>query len=33
VDDCADLPHARMHPDFVLANAIPTPEEKLVIID
>jgi hypothetical protein len=32
-DDCADLPHAFVHPDFVLANAIPTPDERLVIVD
>ena len=32
-DDCADLPHALVHPDFVLANAIPTPDERLVIVD
>jgi Ser/Thr protein kinase RdoA (MazF antagonist) len=32
-DDCADLPHAFVHPDFVAANAIPTAEEMLVIVD
>lgn len=32
-DDCADLPHAFVHPDFVLANAIPTAGERLVIVD
>jgi aminoglycoside phosphotransferase (APT) family kinase protein len=32
-DDCSELPHALVHPDFVLANAIPTPDEKLVIVD
>jgi Phosphotransferase enzyme family len=32
-DDCSDLPHAFVHPDFVLANAIPTAEERLVIVD
>ena len=32
-DDCADLPHAFVHPDFVPANAIPTPDERLVIVD
>jgi Ser/Thr protein kinase RdoA (MazF antagonist) len=32
-DDCSDLPHALVHPDFVLANAIPTPDERLVIVD
>jgi Ser/Thr protein kinase RdoA (MazF antagonist) len=33
VDDCQDLPHAFVHPDFVPANAIPTPDEHLVIVD
>jgi len=33
VDDCDDLPHALVHPDFVPANAIPTPDERLVIVD
>lgn len=33
VDDCRDLPHAFVHPDFVPANAIPTPDERLVIVD
>ena len=28
-----DLPHAFVHPDFVPANAIPTPDERLVIVD
>lgn len=32
-DDCDDLPHALVHPDFALANAIPTPDERLVIVD
>jgi aminoglycoside phosphotransferase (APT) family kinase protein len=32
-DDCSDLPHVLVHPDFVLANAIPTPEQRLVIVD
>ena len=32
-DDCDDLPHALVHPDFVQANAIPTPDERLVIVD
>ena len=32
-DDCSDLPHAFVHPDFVLANAIPTADERLVIVD
>jgi Ser/Thr protein kinase RdoA (MazF antagonist) len=32
-DDCADLPHAFVHPDFVLANAVSTAESKLAIVD
>jgi Ser/Thr protein kinase RdoA (MazF antagonist) len=32
-DDCRDLPHAFVHPDFVPANAIPTADERLVIVD
>jgi aminoglycoside phosphotransferase (APT) family kinase protein len=32
-DDCDDLPHALVHPDFVPANAIPTPDERLVVVD
>jgi len=32
-DDCSDLPHAFVHPDFVLPNAIPTADERLVIVD
>jgi Ser/Thr protein kinase RdoA (MazF antagonist) len=32
-DDCSDLPQVLVHPDFVLANAIPTPDERLVIVD
>jgi len=32
-DDCDDLPHAFVHPDFVPANAIPTPDERLVLVD
>ena len=32
-DDCSDLPHALVHPDFVPANAIPTPDEQLTIVD
>jgi aminoglycoside phosphotransferase (APT) family kinase protein len=33
LDDCADLPHAFVHPDFVPANAITTPEDEVVIVD
>jgi hypothetical protein len=32
-DDCHDLPHAFVHPDLVPANAIPTPDGHLVIVD
>jgi Ser/Thr protein kinase RdoA (MazF antagonist) len=32
-DDCHDLPHGFVHPDFVPANAISTAEEKLAIVD
>jgi hypothetical protein len=32
-DDCSDLPHAFVHPDFVLANAIPTTDDRLVMVD
>ncbi|MBV8999106.1 MAG: phosphotransferase [Solirubrobacterales bacterium] len=32
-DDCEDLPHVLVHPDFVSANAIPTPDERLVLVD
>jgi Ser/Thr protein kinase RdoA (MazF antagonist) len=32
-DDCHDLPHAFVHPDFVPANAVSTAEGKLVIVD
>ncbi|MGH2856347.1 MAG: phosphotransferase enzyme family protein [Solirubrobacteraceae bacterium] len=32
-DDCDDLPHALVHPDCVPANAIPTPDERLVLVD
>ena len=32
-DDCSDLPHAFVHPDFAHPNAIPTPDERLVIVD
>jgi Phosphotransferase enzyme family len=33
IDDCHDLPHAFVHPDFVPANAIPTADQKLAIVD
>ena len=32
-DDCDDLPHAFVHPDFVPANAISTADDKLAIVD
>jgi hypothetical protein len=32
-DDCADLPHAFVHPDFVPDNAIVTPDGETVVID
>lgn len=32
-DDCSDLPHAFVHPDFVPANAITTPDDATVVID
>jgi Ser/Thr protein kinase RdoA (MazF antagonist) len=32
-DDCQDLPHAFVHPDFVPANAIPTVDGRLVVVD
>jgi hypothetical protein len=32
-DDCHDLPHAFVHPDFVPANAIATAEDRLVVVD
>jgi Ser/Thr protein kinase RdoA (MazF antagonist) len=32
-DDCHDLPHAFVHPDFVPANAISTAEGRLAIVD
>ena len=32
-DDCADLPQALIHPDFVPANAILTPDGRLVLVD
>jgi Ser/Thr protein kinase RdoA (MazF antagonist) len=33
VDDCADLPHSFVHPDFVTVNAIATADDRLVIVD
>jgi Ser/Thr protein kinase RdoA (MazF antagonist) len=33
LDDCHDLTHAFVHPDFVSVNAIPTADERLVIVD
>jgi Ser/Thr protein kinase RdoA (MazF antagonist) len=33
LDDAADLPHAFVHPDFVPANAITTPDDGRVIVD
>ena len=32
-DDCHDLPHAFVHPDFVPANAVATAGGKLAIVD
>lgn len=32
-DDCHDLPHALVHPDFVPANTISTADQKLVVVD
>ena len=32
-DDCDDLPHAFVHPDFVPANAISTADGKLAVVD
>ena len=32
-DDCHDLPHSFVHPDFVPANAISTADGKLAIVD
>lgn len=32
-DDCHDLPHAFVHPDFVPPNAISTADGKLAIVD
>lgn len=33
LDDCHDLAHSFVHPDFVLVNAIPTRDERLVVVD
>lgn len=33
LDDCRDLPHGIIHPDFVPRNAITTPDDHRVIID
>jgi len=33
LDDCHDLTHTFVHPDFVSVNAIPTADERLVIVD
>ncbi|HEX3789391.1 MAG TPA: hypothetical protein VHW44_16125 [Pseudonocardiaceae bacterium] len=33
LDDCEDLPHSFVHPDFVPANAITAADGKLVIVD
>jgi Ser/Thr protein kinase RdoA (MazF antagonist) len=33
VDDCAGLPEALIHPDFVLANIIATAEPGMVVVD
>ncbi len=33
LDDGFGLPEALIHPDFVLANAIATPDQKLVLVD
>ena len=32
-DDCHDLPHAFVHPDFVPANAISTADGRLAVVD
>ena len=32
-DDCHDLPHAFVHPDFVSANAVATADGKLAVVD
>jgi Ser/Thr protein kinase RdoA (MazF antagonist) len=33
VDDCDGLPEALIHPDFVLANVVATPEPAMVLVD
>jgi Ser/Thr protein kinase RdoA (MazF antagonist) len=33
LDDCADLPHAIVHPDLVPSNAILRPERGMVVVD
>jgi len=33
LDDCSDLPHGFVHPDFVPVNAIRSPEGGLTIVD
>ncbi|MGI8416408.1 MAG: phosphotransferase enzyme family protein [Nakamurella sp.] len=33
IDDCAGLPETFVHPDFVPANAIQTPDDRLVVVD
>ena len=33
VDDCEGLPQALIHPDFVLANVIASPQRGLVLVD
>lgn len=33
IDDCAGLPEALIHPDFVLANVIATPAPAMVLVD
>lgn len=33
LDDCSDLPHAFVHPDFVPANAIENPDGGVTVVD
>lgn len=33
LDDCQDLPQALIHPDFVLANVIASPDRGMVLVD